>query len=314
MDNNFSNILNIFKKLDEGVMSEIDLELRDIVAREDFDALYDLFSANTPAGHYVQNIYQDVTIDTGLHPDDNFEEIEEIVFDRLADEFGGVDEGTPISTSPGSIDPGGATDNFKQQMANNTELKYQEKLKQIQGQDMEEGAKFDFAGEKRGQKPGDQWRGKDAGTPGNKLVGASESVSIAEELMNEWEQFLSELGATGTASAGGGVNQMGGGPSAGNAGNNAVDQQAAAKKTQNTQQNLNKLKSAGVNMPTSVSQATQTAIKATDNPTAIPTQTDKKVSMGLGQEMEKLLTTGNQNQVNQVATALKQAKLAGVQK
>jgi len=314
MDNNFSNILNIFKKLDEGVMSEIDLELRDIVAREDFDALYDLFSANTPAGHYVQNIYQDVTIDTGLHPDDNFEEIEEIVFDRLADEFGGVDEGTPISTSPGSIDPGGATDNFKQQMANNTELKYQEKLKQIQGQDMEEGAKFDFAGEKRGQKPGDQWRGKDAGTPGNKLVGASESVNIAEELMNEWEQFLSELGATGTASAGGGVNQMGGGPSAGNAGNNAVDQQAAAKKTQNTQQNLNKLKSAGVNMPTSVSQATQTAIKATDNPTAIPTQTDKKVSMGLGQEMEKLLTTGNQNQVNQVATALKQAKLAGVQK
>jgi len=313
MDNNFSNILNIFKKLDEGVMSEIDLELRDIVAREDFDALYNLFSANTPAGHYVQNIYQDVTIDTGLHPDDNFEEIEEIVFDRLADEFGGVDEGTPISTSPGSIDPGGATDNFKQQMANNTELKYQEKLKQIQGQDMEEGAKFDFAGEKRGQKPGDQWRGKDAGTPGNKLVGASESVSIAEELMNEWEQFLSELGAPGTASAGG-VNQMGGGPSAGNTSNNAVDQQAAAKKTQNTQQNLNKLKSAGVNVPTSVSQATQTAIKSTDNPTAIPTQTDKKVSMGLGQEMEKLLTTGNQNQVNQVATALKQAKLAGVQK
>jgi len=37
-------------------------------------------------------------------------------------------EGAPISTTPDSIDPGGATDNFKQQMANNTEIAYQKKL------------------------------------------------------------------------------------------------------------------------------------------------------------------------------------------
>ena len=49
MDNNFYNILQTFKKLNEGVMSEIDLELREIVANQDFDALYNLFSANTPA-------------------------------------------------------------------------------------------------------------------------------------------------------------------------------------------------------------------------------------------------------------------------
>ena len=41
---------------------------------------------------------------------------------------------------------------------------------------LDEGTKFDFAGEKRGQKPGDQWRGTDAGTPGNKLVGAAEGI------------------------------------------------------------------------------------------------------------------------------------------
>jgi len=41
---------------------------------------------------------------------------------------------------------------------------------------LDEGTKFDFAGEKHGQKPGDQWRGTDAGTPGNKLVGAAEAV------------------------------------------------------------------------------------------------------------------------------------------
>ena len=73
----------------EAVTSDIARELSGIVAREDFDALYDLFSANTPAGHYVQDIYQDVTIDHRLHPDDDFEQIEELVFDRLADQFGG---------------------------------------------------------------------------------------------------------------------------------------------------------------------------------------------------------------------------------
>ena len=36
-----------------------------------------------------------------------------------------LDEGAPIATTPGSIDPGGAVDNFRQQMANNTELAYQ---------------------------------------------------------------------------------------------------------------------------------------------------------------------------------------------
>jgi hypothetical protein len=78
----------------EGAMSEIHTELSDIVAREDFDALYQLFSANTPAGQYVQDMADDVMIDHGLHPDDDFERIEEIVFNRLEDEFGGeeVDE------------------------------------------------------------------------------------------------------------------------------------------------------------------------------------------------------------------------------
>ena len=34
----------------------------------------------------------------------------------------------------------------------------------------------EFAGEKDGQKPGDQWKGTDSAPPGKKLVGASESV------------------------------------------------------------------------------------------------------------------------------------------
>lgn len=46
-----------------------------------------------------------------------------------------VGEGAPIASTPGSTDPGGAVDNFKQQMANNTEIKFQR-----QQQGIEEGS------------------------------------------------------------------------------------------------------------------------------------------------------------------------------
>lgn len=98
----------------EGVMSEIDLELREIVANQDFDALYNLFSANTPAGHYVQHIYNDVAIDNRLHPDDDFERIEKLVFDRLEDQFGeqGVAEGLNEFAPPGGD---GGDDGFSEE-------------------------------------------------------------------------------------------------------------------------------------------------------------------------------------------------------
>ena len=105
--NEFFNLPQVFEKdMNEGVMSEIDAELRNIVANEDFDALYELFTANTPAGKFVQDMYDDVVIDTGLHPDDDFERIEQIVFDRLADDFGeqGVEEGI-FNSKPNPVLP-----------------------------------------------------------------------------------------------------------------------------------------------------------------------------------------------------------------
>ena len=85
---NLHDFFNEGREIKEGVMKDIHIELSDIVANEDFDALYKLFSASTPAGRFVQDMYDDIVIDTGLHPDDDFERIEQIVFDRLADEFG----------------------------------------------------------------------------------------------------------------------------------------------------------------------------------------------------------------------------------
>lgn len=53
---------------------------------------------------------------------------------------------------------------------------------------LEEGT--EFAGQAVGQRPGDQWRGTDAGTPGTKLVGASESVEECDSKMSPLEQKL----------------------------------------------------------------------------------------------------------------------------
>ncbi len=67
---------------------DADAELRRIVSAGDFDGLYDLMSSNSPAGAIVQDMYGDISIDHRLHPDDNFEEILELVMDRLEDKYG----------------------------------------------------------------------------------------------------------------------------------------------------------------------------------------------------------------------------------
>lgn len=159
------------------------------------------------------------------------------------------------------------------------------------------------------------WKGTDSGTPGNKMVGASEGVeqeceeplSLEDKLRARWAETkrskgLDEAGANNPpqgTTAGGTVNP--------------VDAAKTAQELSNTQQNLNKLKSAGVSLPTGVSQAAKSAITTAANPGAVAgqgmDQTAKKTAMSLGQEMEKLMTTGNPSQVQQVANAIKQSKM-----
>jgi hypothetical protein len=102
---------NTTQGMTEGAMKDIHIELSNIVANEDFDALYQLFSSNTPAGRYVQDMYDDVVIDTGLHPDDDFEQIEQMVFDRLVDDFGDQDLNEFAAGS------GGGSGNYFQELA-----------------------------------------------------------------------------------------------------------------------------------------------------------------------------------------------------
>jgi len=108
-----SHILNRYKhevrNFEEG--GELDRDL--------YDALYDYYSANGEMPYGVQKAR------TG-DPD-------EWVADRLADELN-MNEGAVVTMIPGG-DQGGAVDNFKQQMANRTELDFQKGQ-----QDMAEGS------------------------------------------------------------------------------------------------------------------------------------------------------------------------------
>ena len=167
--------------------------------------------------------------------------------------------------------------------------------------DVDEGnAKHDSIGPKFGG----YWKGTDPNPPRPGMgVGGSAEESIEEQIAREYTQYLREYGMTTGGMAG-----------TGSTANNPVDQAKMNKEIQQTQQNLNKFKAAGVQFPSGVGQAAKSTVATVNNQAATATgqgmdQQAKKTAMGLGQEMEKLMTTGNQSQVQQVANVIKQAKL-----
>jgi hypothetical protein len=89
--------------VDTGVQEGNDDEVASVLGRiadeEDFDQLYDLFGDRGPVGEYLQDQIADITMETGLHPKDDFERIESIIMDRIQQEFGGQND-----------DEGGETD------------------------------------------------------------------------------------------------------------------------------------------------------------------------------------------------------------
>jgi hypothetical protein len=85
--------------VDEGAMSEIAAELGQVADEEDYDKLYDLLSDSGPVGKYLQGQIEEITGETGLHPKDDFEKIEQMLMDHIQQEFGGQND-----------DEGGETD------------------------------------------------------------------------------------------------------------------------------------------------------------------------------------------------------------
>ena len=123
----------------EGGMDELAAELSRIADEEDYDKLYDLLSDNGPTGKYLQDQIDDITGETGLHPKDDFERIEEILMGRIQDEFGGQsdDEGGDTddayalaSAGHGSDEDYGTFDqgeNVQTELSTNTLKSYQDK-------------------------------------------------------------------------------------------------------------------------------------------------------------------------------------------
>jgi len=157
------------------------------------------------------------------------------------------------------------------------------------------------------------WKGTDASTPGNKMVGGCEEgveqeceepASLEDRLRARWaktkrETGLDEAGANNPAQA-----TAGGAP--------AVPGQIDPAQLANTQQNVNKLKSAGVAIP-NAQQAAKTVLKDPTNPATPSTSQDKQVDQNLGLAMSNLLAKGNPSQVSQMANVIKQANQQGGQ-
>ena len=181
-------------------------------------------------------------------------------------------------------------------------------------------AGYPFAGQSVGQKPGDQVRGTEKATKKasgehpfkGRLVGASESIEnecdtstmspLEQKLRARWESTkkgLVEYGAVGAVGADGPVpttNQP------------AVNPQQQAQKVAQTQTSMNKLKSAGVNIP-NVSQAVKSTLK--DPATDPADMQDKNVAQGLGQNIEQLISKGDPNDINRLADMIKKSNAGG---
>jgi hypothetical protein len=86
-------------EIEEGGMDELAADLGQIADNEDYDTLYKMLSDDGPVGDYLQDKIQEITGETGLHPKDDFEQIETMLMDIIQQEFGGQND-----------DEGGETD------------------------------------------------------------------------------------------------------------------------------------------------------------------------------------------------------------
>lgn len=91
--------------VNESVMSEADAVIQDLV-NGDLDAYTVMNHPTTPSEQYVskimQDMYNDVSVDHRLHPDDDFEQILDIVIDRLAHDYGHSPD-TNEDNTPGAL-------------------------------------------------------------------------------------------------------------------------------------------------------------------------------------------------------------------
>jgi len=236
MDQHFSNILNTFKRLDE--MAPMGMKAVNISDPQTGKQL-DYLDVDTAVKKYGFDA-QDIAKQLALQPFTQMKGSDGKTY-TVQKEIGSTAFKPQQNTPP------------SQQVAQNQ-----------QAQAAVAESDYEFAGEKRGQRPGDQWRGSDSGTPGNKLVGSCEE-SVEEQIAREWNTYLMEFGANNPAQG-------------------AAQQHAAQQQMQKASKTTGQIKSK-LGMPPGVSQGN--VVKAIagaqpgQDPTKMPSEI-KKADSALG--------------------------------
>ncbi len=103
----------IIDSVQEGFSSEAEMILHKMAQNGDFDEIYDAMGwykdprhseAEQEVGDILQDMANDISRETGLHPDDDIEQIIDRIADRLADDYGDGDFDEPDTYPDDSMD------------------------------------------------------------------------------------------------------------------------------------------------------------------------------------------------------------------
>ncbi len=94
----------IIDSVQEGFASETDIELHKLAQNGDFDEIYDAMGREDEVGQRLQDMANEISAETGLHPDDDIEKIIDRIADQLADEYGDGDFDEPEGSYDSSDD------------------------------------------------------------------------------------------------------------------------------------------------------------------------------------------------------------------
>ena len=90
-------------KVSEAISPDADMALYKLAQNGDFDEIYDAMGRADEVGQKLQDMSNEISADTGLHPDDDIEKIIYRIADQLADEYSNFDD-TPDTYPDDSMD------------------------------------------------------------------------------------------------------------------------------------------------------------------------------------------------------------------
>ena len=189
----------------EGVMSEIAIELSQVADDEDYDKLYDLLSDNGPIGQYLQDQIEDITSETGLHPKDDFERIEQMLMDRIQQDFGSqndddggdTDDGYALASAGFGSDEdyGDFPESIQTELSTNTLKSYQDKAGKDIVNTMTSGDHMTT--DKSAKKVMNRMKGSEKAD--NKIWKRNESINTGDDMRNLREGEIQQASAIVTA-------------------------------------------------------------------------------------------------------------------